>query len=373
MDARKSGASQESVRYSSDSAVRRIRLGAAGLEASCLGFGCASLGSRVGRKEGIIALEKAFERGVTWFDLAPAYGRGQAEVIAADFLKGRRDRVQVATKVGLAPPKSRPLVDHFMPLARWMMEAAPQLRQLVRRSGLQANRRLPLTPQLVQRSIEASLRRLRTDHVDLLGIHNAAPEDLARDELKRAFEDLVTAGKARAIAVAGGEEAACFALTREAVVPVSVIQIPLPPPGAPVTILRRARAVDAGLIVHSVFGIPGGEGPQLSRLATDVSLRDQAADAVGTDDPRLALGRLRLARAFALVPDGIVLASMFSERSRQENLALATTPRTAAATAILDHLEGSVLAVSGQLPEGHGRRAPAAKGRRARAKKSGAA
>lgn len=305
---------------------------------------------------------------MTWFDLAPAYGRGQAETIAADFLKGRRDRVQLATKVGLVPPRNaHPLLNRFMPLARRVVGAVPQLRQLVRRSGLQANRRIPLTPQFVQQSLEASLRRLRTDHVDLLGIHNAEPGDLARDELRRVFEDIVSAGKARAIAVAGDEEAAGFALTRGAVVPVVVVQIPLPSPGAPVTILRKAREAGAGLIVHSVFGSASGGGPQLSRLAADVSLREQAADAVGTDDPRIALGRLRLARAFALVPDGIVLASMFSERSRRENLALAGTSRAAAASAILDHLEDPAPAAPGKMPAGRGRHAQAAKPRRSHA------
>lgn len=344
--------------------MRRIRLGVTGLDASCLGFGCASLGSRIGRRESLAALEAAFDEGVTWLDLAPAYGRGQAETITADFLKGRRDRVQVATKVGLAPPPARPLVDRFMPLARRVVGAVPQLRNLVRRSGLQANRRIPLTPQFVQQSLEASLRRLRTDHVDLLGIHNAEPGDLARDDLRRVFEDIVSAGKARAISVASDEEAARFALTREAVVPVSVVQIPLPPPGAPVTLLRKVRTASAGLIVHSVFGIAGGEGPQLSRLTADASLRDQAADAVGTDDPRIALGRLRLARAFALVPDGIVLASMFSERSRRENIALAGTPRAEAAAAILDHLEDPASEASGQMPAGRARHAHVAKTRR---------
>ena len=74
--------------------MRRVTLAGTGLESSCLGFGCASLGSRVAAAEGARALAAAFEQGVDWLDLAPAYGRGAAETIAADFIRGRRDRLR---------------------------------------------------------------------------------------------------------------------------------------------------------------------------------------------------------------------------------------------------------------------------------------
>ena len=83
--------------------MRRVTLGTTGIETSCLGFGCASLGSRVGEAPGLRALDAAFDAGVTWLDLAPLYGGGRAEEIAGRFLKGRRDTVQVCSKVGLAP------------------------------------------------------------------------------------------------------------------------------------------------------------------------------------------------------------------------------------------------------------------------------
>ena len=52
--------------------MRRVTLAGTGLESSCLGFGCASLGSRVAAAEGARALAAAFEQGVDWLDLAPA-------------------------------------------------------------------------------------------------------------------------------------------------------------------------------------------------------------------------------------------------------------------------------------------------------------
>ena len=58
--------------------------------ASRIGFGCASLGSRIDSRSGLRALSDAFDRGVNWFDLAPSYGNGQAEAIFSQFLEGRR-------------------------------------------------------------------------------------------------------------------------------------------------------------------------------------------------------------------------------------------------------------------------------------------
>ena len=85
--------------------MRRVTLGTTGIETSCLGFGCASLGSRVGEAPGLRALAAALDAGVTWLDLAPLYGGGRAEEIAGRFLQGRpRDAVQLCSKVGLAPP-----------------------------------------------------------------------------------------------------------------------------------------------------------------------------------------------------------------------------------------------------------------------------
>lgn len=289
----------------------------------------------MGRIEGLRALEAAFDRGVTWFDLAPAYGLGRAEEIAATFLRGKRDRVQVATKVGLvAPEKAGRLKDVLLPIARQAVGALPQLRSVLRRAGLQGNQKLCLTPQLLRASLDESLRRLGTDHVDLYALHNAEPPELAREDLRRTLEDILSAGKARAIAVASTEGAARFSLSDENG-PVSVIQIPIPPPGEATAILSEARLRGAGTIVHSVFGIEGRDDP--AWMGSDAHQR-RVTEAAGVSDRRTALARLRLARAFALVPDGIVLASMFSEHSRQENLALAEGRLPAGAAELLDRV-----------------------------------
>ena len=309
--------------------MRRVTLGTTGIETSCLGFGCASLGSRVGEAPGLRALEAAFDAGVTWLDLAPLYGGGRAEEIAGRFLKGRRDAVQVCSKVGLAPGGAGGLGGNLkaalMPAARAAVQAVPALRPLLRRSGVQAAQALPLTRELVVGSLEASLSRLGTDHLDLYALHDVAAAALTEPVL-RALEDVRAAGKARAVAVAGDAEAGLAAIGIGA--PFTVVQVALPAPGADDALLPAARAAGFGAVVHSVFGVEGTFAALRARAASDPGFRAAATGGPGDLDRVLdrALSRRLLDRALARNPDGVVLVSMFSEASRAQNLAAAEAP-----------------------------------------------
>lgn len=302
--------------------MRRVTLGATGIETSCLGFGCASLGSRVAAADGVRAMAAAFDAGVTWFDLAPLYGGGRAEEIAGPFLRARRDAVQICSKVGLAPAGQGGLKALLMPAARRVVASVPSLRSRIRGRGMQAAVRLDLTPEVLHAGLEASLRRLGTDHLDLYALHDAEAGALGRDEVLRALEDVVAAGKARAVAVASDAEAAAaaIALARSGGGrPFGAVQLALGAPGEAVTVPAAAAAAGMGAIVHSVFGVGGAYDGLRARVAADPPLAARVEAAGG-------LSRLMLARAFALNPGGVVLVSMFSERSRRENLAAAAAP-----------------------------------------------
>jgi aryl-alcohol dehydrogenase-like predicted oxidoreductase len=314
--------------------MRRVTLGATGIETSCLGFGCASLGSRIAPREGLRAVEAAFERGVSWLDLAPIYGGGAAETIVAPFLARHRAAVQICTKVGYAQPaRSAGLKAAVAPLARRAVAVAPRQRRALRVSGVQAPRPLPLTPELLVGSLEASLRRLGTDHVDLYALHAADADEVGREPVRRALEGIVAAGKARAVAVASDAAAAEQALELGA--PYGAVQFPLPEPGAPAGLPARAAAAGMGCITHSVFGVDGALARLRRRVAADGAARAEVLDRTGAATPEEALARLLLERAFVLNSRGVVLASMFSARSRDENLAVAAaTPRLGAAELI---------------------------------------
>jgi len=313
--------------------MRRVALGRTGIETSALGFGAASLGSRIDAEAGARALAAALDAGVTWIDLAPVYGAGRAEEIVGAALRGRRDEAQICTKVGLrlAGGVGGGLRAAVMPLARKVMGRLGPLQGALRRAAPKANAKLPLTAGLIRGSIEESLRRLGTDRVEVYALHGPSHEELARDDVRRALEDVVASGKARAVAVAGGISAAEAAI--EVGAPFTVAQMPVPAPGAPDAAGPAARAAGFGLVTHSVMG------ETLARLqaraAADPAFRDAVRAAAEIGETDAALAHLLLRRAFALNPEGVVLVSMISPRSLARNLKAAAPP-PAGAPGVLD-------------------------------------
>jgi aryl-alcohol dehydrogenase-like predicted oxidoreductase len=306
--------------------MRRVTLGATGIETSALGFGAAGLGSRVGAAEGARALAEAFAGGVSWLDLAPVYGAGEAEAIAAPFLRAHRDEIQIATKAGLALGRGYAggggLRAALMPLARRAVGAIGPLRRAVRASGATGNAKLPLSAELLTASLEASLRRLGTDRVELFLLHGATPGEVARDDIRRALEDLLAAGKARAAGVAGVAAAAEAALAVGP--PYAVVQTAAPDPAADPAadpLAQAAAAAGFGRITHSVFGVGATWETLRRRLAADPAAAALLAGEGGEAEAGLAAALL--ARALAANPDGTVLVSMLSARSRARNLAAA--------------------------------------------------
>jgi aryl-alcohol dehydrogenase-like predicted oxidoreductase len=182
--------------------MRRVRLPGTTLDASVLGFGCAHLMGRLGRRESLRKLEAAYAAGITHFDTARSYGYGEAESALGDFIATRRERVTVTTKLGIAAPtptRSRSLAKAGV---RKLAGRSPRLRGLVRR---QAGR--SVTPgrfdvREARASLETSLQEMRTDRVDLLLLHDCNPRDLQSDELLEFLAECVQAGKVRYFGIA---------------------------------------------------------------------------------------------------------------------------------------------------------------------------
>jgi aryl-alcohol dehydrogenase-like predicted oxidoreductase len=283
-----------------------------------LGLGCASLGSRIDAKTGLRALAAARERGVTWFDVAPAYGAGEAEVLLGEFLRSGREGVSVTTKVGIAPPARLAAMKFAYAVGRPAIRAASRLRGMFRRISATRNRRLPLTPELVEASIESSLRRMRIDHVDVYALHDPNIEDVRRDDVLRALERVLARGQARRIAVAGTADACRAAL--EIGGPFELLQMSVADFDA-----DRADFTGRGpaVVLHSVFGVEGTRDRLLASLARRPD-RARRLIVLGYDrDPARAAAQLLLDNAFALNPGGTVLASMFAPAHLTANLSRA--------------------------------------------------
>jgi aryl-alcohol dehydrogenase-like predicted oxidoreductase len=147
--------------------VRTRPLGDSGIDVSAVGLGCNNFGSRVDAAGTKAVVDAALDAGVTFFDTADVYGnRGGSETFLGDALKGRRDRVVLATKFG------HPMSDD-----------APAAR------GARA---------YVREAVEASLRRLQTDWIDLYQYHR--PDGITPvEETLGALDELVGEGKLRAV------------------------------------------------------------------------------------------------------------------------------------------------------------------------------
>jgi aryl-alcohol dehydrogenase (NADP+) len=143
-------------------------LGKTGIKVSpyCLGAMMFGAVGNPDHDDSIRIIQKALDAGINFVDTADAYSRGESEEIVGKALKGRRDNIVLATKAHL------PMGDD---------------------PNQQGNSRRWLT-----REVEASLRRLQTDHIDLYQIHRPSP-DTDIEETLSALTDLIRVGKVRAI------------------------------------------------------------------------------------------------------------------------------------------------------------------------------
>ena len=172
--------------------MKKRTLGNAGLEVSALGFGCMGLsygyGPGLSRAEGIQMIRSAFERGVTFFDTAEAYGALNEEMVG-EALAPVRDQVVIATKFGF-------------------------------RNG-HVDQGLDSRPERIRTVVDTSLQRLRTDRIDLLYQHRVDPA-VPMEEVAGAVKDLIAQGKVRHF---GLSEAGVESIRRaHAVQPVTALQ-----------------------------------------------------------------------------------------------------------------------------------------------------
>jgi aryl-alcohol dehydrogenase-like predicted oxidoreductase len=151
--------------------MQKRKLGKSNLEVSALGLGCMGLsfgyGPAVDKKEGIALIRAAVERGVTFFDTAEVYGPFTNEELVGEALVPFRGKVVIATKFGFKIDPS---------------------------TGKQAG--LDSRPEHIKEVAEASLKRLKTDVIDLFYQHRVDP-DVPIEDVAGAVKDLVRAGKVK--------------------------------------------------------------------------------------------------------------------------------------------------------------------------------
>jgi len=173
--------------------MQKRKLGKSGPEVSAIGFGCMGLNFAYGevmeKADAISLLRKAYELGVTFFDTAEAYGPYTNEEIVGEALAPMRDKVVIATKFGYLSGSGK---------------TGPDSR-----------------PEHIRVVAEASLKRLGTDHIDLLYQHHVDP-NVPIEEVAGTVRDLIAEGKVRHF---GLSEAGVKTIRRaHAVQPVAALQ-----------------------------------------------------------------------------------------------------------------------------------------------------
>ena len=173
--------------------MQQRTLGHSGLKVSALGFGCMGLnfayGPGLGKRDAIALLRDAFENGVTFFDTAEAYGPFTNEELVGEALAPIRDQVVIATKFGFKDGNAATGVDS--------------------------------RPERIRTVAEASLKRLKTDRIDLLYQHRVDP-NVPMEDVAGTVKELVAEGKVKHF---GLSEAGVASIRRaHAVQPVAALQ-----------------------------------------------------------------------------------------------------------------------------------------------------
>ncbi len=205
--------------------LREIELGRSGLRAPAIGFGCAALLGRTGKRDSLRALGAAWDEGIRFFDTARSYGYGESEALLGAFLKGRRDQALVATKFGILPAPQSGWKRVAKSAARSLLSVVPSARSLVRKAAGTQFSPNQFTIPVLQQSIEESLRKLGTDYVDILFLHSAPSSVLEQQDLLAAMGRLVDQGKVRLAGLSGDPSVVETALERQTP-PLRAMQFP---------------------------------------------------------------------------------------------------------------------------------------------------
>jgi aryl-alcohol dehydrogenase-like predicted oxidoreductase len=291
---------------------------------SVLGFGCASLGSRVEGKQGTAAMARAYDAGVTWFDVAPSYGDGHAEVLLGKFLVGKRSEIAVCTKVGIMPSRVSLAMRFAKPAVRWAIALGPELRKHVINFRAPAQR-VKLSGSFIESSIVESLKRLRTDYVDVLALHEPTLDDVQRDDVLRALDNVISKGYARAISLAGDLVVALAAVALSERFRILQFSNTLFAPNIVLAKQQLPASRAVGFVTHSVYGHGGSLDALVAMIEREACKRRLMYSAGYGDTPRKAAAAFLLDFALATNPDGVVLLSMYQPQHLSFNFSRLTT------------------------------------------------
>ncbi|MFD2175836.1 aldo/keto reductase [Rhodobacter lacus] len=294
-------------------------------DTTAIGIGCAYLraGSPTWRSHRLV--HAALDAGARHFDVAPLYGRGTAETVLGEALRGRSEAVTITTKAGLPPRRMsrHKMMVHGLaaPVRDLLRRHRPGLHGTALASVVPKEFARDFAPAAIAASLETSLRALRRDHVDVFALHEVLAEEIT-EELLETLQRAQAAGKVRTLALATRRAETSDILARWPGVfglvqySWSALDAPLTPePGQPFRITHRA--------VMRAFG------PLQQLFAQDQALCNRlsaACDAdLGAPDQ---LGQALIGAAMAANAGGITLVASHTIARTKSNVALGLDPQT---------------------------------------------
>jgi len=188
--------------------VRYRQFGKTGWRVSEIGFGGARIGGLLaqdgGRATSLKTLEAACDAGINFFDTADMYSQGESEILVGKAFRNKRDKVFIATKGGYSLPRQKRLIQLVKPFAKPIVRALGLRRSAVPAS-LSGTVSQDFSPGYLRVAVDASLRRLQSDHIDLYQLHSPPQDELTGSRLQDALGllgRLKTEGKIREYGIA---------------------------------------------------------------------------------------------------------------------------------------------------------------------------
>jgi len=229
--------------------------GSTDLKVSEFGLGCARIGGvfQGDSREFLRLFAVAADFGINFFDTADMYAQGESEVLLGRAFRNQRGRVIIASKAGYALPKRRRFVSHVKPFVRPLIKLLKLKREQVS-SGAKGVVTQDFSPAYLRQAVEGSLRRLRTDYLDLFQLHSVPLEVVQRGDWQPVLEELKRAGKIRYYGLSVDALAAGVAgLTHEGVSSIQCV-LSLIEPGSAAELIPKARDRGVGIIAREVLG-----------------------------------------------------------------------------------------------------------------------
>jgi aryl-alcohol dehydrogenase-like predicted oxidoreductase len=318
--------------------MRYRQFGATDLVVSDVGFGCARLGGFFGdltKPDMIRTLRKALNAGITFFDTADMYCQGESEALLGEAFRGQRHRVIFASKVGYSIPARRsvlaPVKSVLRPLARRI-----GLRRKHLPTGVRGTLTQDFSPRHIVRAVERSLKRLRTDYLDLYQLHSPPPALLEDGQALLTLEKLQGQGKIRYYGVSCETTEDALPCLDHGGVAALQLRLSLLDQSALDSVVPRAAAQRVAVIGRECFagGLLAHQTPTLSltELGVDESPRDGLRAELQTYERIARAGNRTLPEAaaqFVLGIDGVSVAliGMRTDAHLAANLSyLAATP-----------------------------------------------